>query len=254
VVLKGGLLFQIWDVPVTRVTRDIDLLGRFSNDLNHVNGIIKEVCAISVADDGLSFDADSVVTSRIAEDADYEGVRAKFKGRFGKMSLAMQIDFGFSDVITPSAVSITYPSVLGQPPAKLQAYNRETAVAEKFEAMIKLGELNSRMKDFFDVWVLAQNFSFDERILAKAIQTTFTRRETDIEAEPVCFTERFAYLPDKQAQWKGFIKTNRVENAPPEFSEVVGCIREFIQPIMQTILANSDSDRQWKPTGPWSEK
>jgi len=113
VVLKGGLLFQIWDVPVTRVTRDIDLLGRFSNDLNHVNGIIKEVCAISVADDGLSFDADSVVTSRIAEDADYEGVRAKFKGRFGKMSLAMQIDFGFSDVITPSAVSITYPSVLG---------------------------------------------------------------------------------------------------------------------------------------------
>jgi len=127
-------------------------------------------------------------------------------------------------------------------------------VAEKFEAMVKLGELNSRMKDFFDVWVLAQNFSFDERILAKAVQTTFTRRETDIEAESVCFTERFASLPDKQAQWNGFIKTNRVENVPHEFSKVVGCVCEFLQPIMQTILAASDSDRQWKPAGHWSEK
>lgn len=254
VVLKGGLMLQVWNTPVTRVTRDIDLLGKLDNDLGEIKEMIRAVCAVTVEDDGLVFDPGTVTTVRITEDADYEGVRATFKGRFGKMLLAMQVDFGFSDVITPAPAPITYPCVLDHLPAQLLAYNRETVVAEKFEAMVKLGELNSRMKDFFDVWALAQNFAFDGPVLADAIRSTFARRETEMEAEPVCFTERFASIPAKAAQWKGFLKTGRVRKAPAEFTEVVARVRTFLQPVAEAIVSQRDHDGQWRPGGSWGDR
>ncbi len=251
VVLKGGLLLQVWNAPVTRITRDIDLLSKLSNDLGQIEEMVRTVCVVAVEDDGLIFDPKSVMTARIVEDADYEGVRASFKGRFGKMPLAMQIDFGFSDVMTPGPTPITYPSVLGHPSPRMMAYNRETAVAEKFEAMVKLGELNSRMKDFFDVWVLAQNFAFDGSVLATAIRSTFARRKTDIETEPVCFTARFANTPAKAAQWKGFLRTSRVGTAPVEFSVVVACTGEFLQVVATAVHNKEAFDLTWVPGGPW---
>lgn len=253
VVLKGGLMLQVWNTPITRLTRDIDLLGRLSNDPARIRTVVQGICATAVDDDGLIFDAESVMTSRIAEDAAYEGVRATFKGRFGKVPLAMQIDFGFSDVITPEPAHITYPSILGQPPAQLLAYNRETVVAEKFEAMTKLGELNSRMRDFFDVWALAQGFAFDGPALVEAIRATFARRETEVEVEPVCFTERFTSAPAKAAQWKGFVKTSRVSSAPAELAEVMLHLREFLQPAAEAIVGGRHHGRQWRPRGPWAE-
>lgn len=196
-VLKGALLLLVWDTPITRPTRDIDLLGRVSNDLDSIRSVIAEVCETSVEDDGLVFDTTGVTTERIAEDADYEGVRAKFHARLGNTRIAMQIDIGFSDVITPGPVRISYPTILGQPTPNLHAYNRETAVSEKFEAMVKLGELNSRMKDFFDIWLLAGSFNFDGRTLAESIRRTFEQRQTPVEAEPICFTDKFAMDPSK---------------------------------------------------------
>lgn len=253
IVLKGGLMLQVWNVPATRVTRDIDLLGRLSNDLDQIKGMVRAVCAVPVEDDGLVFDPQTVATVRITEDADYDGVRATFRGEFGKVPLAMQIDFGFSDVITPEPAHIVYPSVLDHPPAQLLAYNRETVVAEKFEAMTKLGELNSRMKDFFDVWVLGQNFAFDGRLLTDAIRSTFARRQTQIESEPACFAERFTNAPAKVAQWRGFIRTNRVVNAPAEFGQVVVHEQQFLQPVAQAISNSRTLDRQWRPGGPWAD-
>lgn len=152
------------------------MLGRVSNDLESVRSTIAEVCQTPVEDDGLIFDADSVTTERIAEDADYEGVRAKFRARLGTTRIAMQVDIGFSDIITPGAEEIIYPTILDQSPVRLFAYNRETAVAEKVEAMVKLGKLNSRMKDFFDIWLLAGSFEFDGQTQAEAIRRTFERR------------------------------------------------------------------------------
>ncbi len=251
VVLKGGLMLNVWNAPVTRVTRDIDLLGKLSNDLDRIAEVVRAVCAVAVEDDGLVFVPETVMARRIAEDAEYEGVRALFKGHFGKVPLAMQIDFGFSDVITPASVPITYPSVLGHSPPQLMAYNRETAVAEKFEAMIKHGELNSRMRDFFDVWVLAQNFAFDGRSLADAIRATFDRRQTTIEIEPVCFSERFITTPAKVAQWKGFIKNSRVAPAPPEFAAVIARVRQFLQPVAHALAEQRDFDRRWLVGGTW---
>ena len=253
VVLKGGLMLQVWDTPITRVTRDIDLLGRLPNDPARVQAMVREICTATVDDDGLVFDPESVAVSRIAEDAAYEGVRATFRGRFGKMPVAMQIDFGFSDVITPEPADIIYPSILAHPPAKLLAYNRETAVAEKFQAMTKLGELNSRMRDFFDVWALAQSFAFDGPALTEAVRATFARRETEVEVEPVCFTERFTTAPAKAAQWKGFLKTSIASSAPTELAGVVLLLREFLQPVAGAVLGHDRHDRHWRPGGPWAE-
>jgi len=251
VVLKGGLMLNVWQTPVTRITRDIDLLGRLSNDPEAIAEVVRAICSADVEDDGIVFGPDSVSTNPIAEDADYKGVRAQFRGHFGKMPLAMQIDFGFSDVITPAPTEITYPTLLDHPPAKLMAYNRETAVAEKFEAMVKLGELNSRMRDFFDVWVLSQGFVFEERLLADAIRSTFARRGTEMEVAPACFGDRFAATPTKAAQWKGFLKTAQMSQAPTELSDVIGHVREFLAPVVETIAAGQEGERQWKPGGPW---
>jgi len=251
VILKGGLMLNVWQTPVTRVTRDIDLLGRLSNDPQAIADVVRDICAVHVEDDGIVFDPDSVWTNPIAEDADYEGVRAQFRGHFGKMPLAMQIDFGFSDVITPAPTEIIYPSLLDHPPARLLAYNRETAVAEKFEAMVKLGELNSRMRDFFDVWALSQGFAFEEQLLADAIRSTFARRGTELESAPACFGETFVATPAKIAQWKGFLKTAQVSDAPAELSDAIDRIRQFIIPVIETIASGHESNRQWQPGGPW---
>jgi len=253
-VLKGALMLLVWRAGVTRPTRDINLLGRMSNDLEAIRTVIAEVCRQPVDDDGLSFDPDSVSTEHIAEDADYEGVRAKFPGRLGNARLAMQVDIGFSDVITPEAVRITYPSMLQQPSAELRAYNRETAIAEKYEAMVKLGELNSRMKDFFDVWLLAGRFEFDGPTLAKAVRETFARRQTEFTPEPVCFTDRFAHDATKAAQWNAFVRNAYLKSTVQEFPEIVGRVKAFLQPLVIRIAANDEVDIHWPPGGPWRRR
>jgi predicted nucleotidyltransferase component of viral defense system len=150
-VLKGGLLLSAWDLPIYRPTRDIYLLARTPNDLDGVRAMISEICKEEVEPDGLVFDETTVSAERIAEDAVYKGVRSTFAGNLGNARIAMQIDLDFSDVVTPGPIALTIPTILELPAPELQAYNQETTIAEKFEAMVKLGELNSRMKDFFDI-------------------------------------------------------------------------------------------------------
>ena len=249
-VLKGALLFVAWKSPITRPTRDIDFLGRLKNDLESIRVVVAEVCQTPVDDDGLVFDPASVTTERIAEDADYEGVRATFQAKLGNARIPMQSDIGFSDVITPAPTEITYPTVLELPAAKLLAYNRETAIAEKFEAMTKLAELNSRMKDFFDVDLLASHFEFEGATLAAAIHATFDRRGTPIQADPICFSDGFATDPSKVAQWKAFVRRSQISNEP-EFHDVIHRVREFLQPLANQIASGTTFDRKWAPRGPW---
>jgi len=253
-VLKGALLLMAWDTPTTRPTRDIDLLGRIANDLDHVRSVIAEICQTRVDDDGLLFDPRSVTTERITEDADYEGVRAKFLGGLGNARVTMQVDIGFSDVVTPSPCRVTYPTILDQPPADLLAYNRETTIAEKFEAIVKLGQLNSRMKDFFDIWLLASVFPFDGDDLGNAIRATFARRQTPIEAAPVGFSSEFARNPSKAVQWKAFVRRSLLQEAPEEFYDVVECVRQFLHPVAAAIASNRAFAANWTPGGPWMPK
>jgi predicted nucleotidyltransferase component of viral defense system len=253
VVLKGGLLLRVWDLPSSRVTRDIDLLGRVAHDRAGIASMVGDVSGVAVDDDGIVYEAGTVKTEGIAEDADYQGVRATFRAAFGKMPLAMQIDFGFSDAVTPSPEPITYPSILDHPPAELMAYNRETVIAEKFEAMVKLGELNTRMKDFFDIYVLASSSDFDGPRLARVIATTLARRGTNVEPDPVCFHEDFAASEAKQKQWRAFLRTTRAELAPEDFVEVVALLAAFLSPVVDSLANGQPRVGRWQPDTRWQE-
>jgi hypothetical protein len=190
-VLKGALMLHVWDAPLARATKDLDFLGRLDNSLENLQRVVRGVCTADVVPDGMVFDPATVKTERIKEDAHYEGVRVRFAGLLGKARVAMQIDVGFGDVVTPGAQDITYPALLDFPAPALSGYPRETVIAEKFHAMVYLRTLNSRMKDFYDVWLLARQFAFDGSVLAKAVAATFANRDTAIDVEPIAFTPEF---------------------------------------------------------------
>ncbi len=155
-ILKDALMLVAWEAPLARSTKDIDLLGRMNNTIEDVVDAIKAACSLEVIPDGLLFDVKSVVGQRIAEEADYEGVRVRFRGNLGNARITMQVDVGFGDVIVPRPAEVDYPTLLDLPAPRLLGYSRESAIAEKFEAMVKLGTLNSRMEDFFDIWLLSR--------------------------------------------------------------------------------------------------
>jgi hypothetical protein len=162
-----------------RPTRDLDLLGRGVSDVSY-RKIFSEVCSQKVEDDGLMFLADTIRADRIRDDEVYGGVRVLLEVRLGNVRVPLQIDVGLGDAIVPGPEELEYPTLLKFPAPKLQAYSKESVVAEKFEAMIKLGMANSRMKDFYDLWVLAQRFEFQSTALAAAIQATFDTRRTSL--------------------------------------------------------------------------
>ncbi len=171
-ILKGALMLRVWFSPQAstqfRPTMDIDMLGLTSNEEDSIIDKIKDIISVDTEPDGLIFDLDSIRAERITEDADYEGIRVRFTGSLDTARIHMQIDVGFGDIVHPEPVESELPTILDFPAPKLLCYSRESAIAEKFEAMLKLGELNSRMKDFFDIWLLSQQFDYDGADLAEA--------------------------------------------------------------------------------------
>lgn len=250
-VLKGALALQAWNAAAaSRPTRDIDLLGRMDNDLEAVRLLFAEVCRQSVPDDGLVFDPATVATARITEDADYEGVRVAFLGMMGKARIPMQIDIGFGDVVTPPPVYVDYPTLMGQPAPRLLTYNRETAIAEKLEAMVSIGAINSRMKDFFDIWMLARHHAFDGKLLTEAVARTFAKRGTPADAHPVCFSTAFSQSAIKATQWNAFIKNAHLADATLAFPETVAGIVQFLGPVLEAIAAEREFAGRWSD-GAW---
>lgn len=250
-VLKGALMFTVWGTQQSRATRDIDLLARAENTVDVIGGMIKDVCEQPVDADGVEFLADSIRGTVIKEDAEYSGVRITFLGMIQNARLPMQIDIGFGDVIHPAATMIAYPTILDLESPRLVGYSKETVIAEKFEAMVKLGQLNSRMKDFFDIHVLARQFDFDAEVLGAAIQKTFTHRGTGLEARPFVFSLPFLEDKNKQIQWESFVRKSRLTDAPNSFSGVVREVQTFLQP-----MADADANKElftahWAPRGPW---
>lgn len=249
-VLKGALMLAAWQAPVSRPTKDIDLLAKTGNDIAAIEAVVRDICTTVVQPDGLRFDRDSVEGTVITEDADYEGVRVTFLGYLERARISMQIDFGFGDVLVPRATLIDYPTILDFKAPRLRGYSRESAVAEKFEAMVKLGQINSRMKDFFDIWLLARQYDFAGETLASAIEQTFARRGTTLSASPVALRAAFAD-PAKVTQWNAFRRTSRLDLAPSDLTEVISVIREFLHPVATAIRAKMKFDRRWSAPGPW---
>lgn len=251
-VLKGALMLTTWGVSLTRPTKDIDLLGQVANDIEPIMAVVKELCRQEVEPDGLDFDATSVLGERIAEEAEYEGVRVRFRGNLGTARVSMQIDVGFGDVVVPGPVSTDYPTILDLPAPRIRGYTRESVVAEKFHTMVLRGLLNSRMRDFFDVWVLSRQFDFEGGVLAAAIRETFARRGLEFEPRPVTLTDEFAADAAKAAQWRGFLRKNRLEGAPVELAAVIKAIAGFLGPVVDVLSQGRAFDDRWVAPGPWS--
>ena len=251
-ILKGAMLFQLWVDQRHRPTRDLDFLGRGEKSIRRFEQIIREVCKIAVEDDGLKFNAESVRGDVIKEDQEYDGVRLTLDCRLENARIPIQIDIGFGDVVTPAASEVTYPVMLDFPAPILSAYSRESVVAEKFQAMVMLGVVNSRMKDFYDLWVLAKRFDFQGPILCEAIRATFERRRTPIpDNVPVALSPVFFKDQAKQAQWLAFVSKSRLNDVGTGIEEVLLVLRDFLVSPMQSVAAGNMLEMVWPPSGPW---
>lgn len=245
-VLKGAMLFATWRDDPFRPTRDLDLLGHGDPDPAAIAESVRAICSVAVPDDGVVFDVVGIEAAPIRDEAEYAGVRVRTSATIAGARLPIQVDVGFGDAITPEPVEIEYPALLEAPAPVLRAYPPETVVAEKFEAIVSLGVANSRMKDFYDLWMIAQTFTFDGAVLANAVQQTFDRRRTPWpEQTPSGLGEAFA--SERDPQWRAFLARDRLAAAPASLIQVTEDLRAFLQPVLARQQLAS-----WSPGGPWT--
>jgi predicted nucleotidyltransferase component of viral defense system len=253
-VLKGAMMLVAWRAPTSRPTMDIDLLGRGRNHTADLEAMVRELCHLGVEPpDGLVFDADSVVGEQITVESEYVGVRVTFLATLGTSRIRMQIDVGFGDALVEAEAAIELPTILDFPPPRLTGYSRETAIAEKLNAMFQHGRLNSRMKDYFDIGLLAQHFEFTGEKLSRAIRATFTRRGTELSATPIGLDDAFAEEPGKQVQWTAFLRKIQATTTTTSLLEQVRAVRQFLAPVLVAMVEAVPFTRRWVPGGPWSQ-
>ena len=251
-VLKGAMLFLVWTGQAHRPTKDLDLLGSGDPSQERFLAIFQEICVQSVENDGLVFDPATVRVEPIKEDQEYEGWRVLTVATLERARIRLQIDIGFGDAVIPVPSTVEFPTLLEFAAPVLRAYSRDTVVAEKYQAMVSLGIANSRMKDFFDLWVLACGFTFDGRTLSAAIQATFERRKTVLPVEvPLAWTPKFHDDPSKKLQWQGFIKRSKLTATDMSLAEIAIAIRDFLIPPTTALIAVIRFEKAWKPGGPW---
>ena len=250
VILKGALLLKTIGIPTARPTLDIDMLRMGKADRASLIALIKDCAALQVEPDGLAFLADSVVAEEITKDSEYRGTRILMDARMANVRLRIQVDFGVGDVIVPGPRMIEYPAFLGGDTIELLAYPVETSIAEKLQAMVSLGEVNSRMKDFYDVWICASHLDFESGKLLKALEATFKNRETDIptddfEVLTIGFAERHL------VQWNAFVKKMGEGTLANRFPEVIQDLRKFAVPMFRCIVLGEQIGTQWRTGKGW---
>ena len=243
-VLKGGLLMFILTDYKGRPTKDIDFLAyQISNDFNNLKSVFQEICNLVCVDDGLLFDPESVYVEKIKEGADYEGARIKLVCNLGNAKKLLQLDIGFGDIVVPKPEFMSCPTLLDIVGPMVKVYSVESIIAEKFHAMLVLAELNSRMKDFYDVFVLLSTNSFGGESLQTAIAETIKCRHADIKAETVIFTRNFSTDANRNAMWQAFIRKIGVKEI--QFAGVMEAICLFLKPIYDAILKNEVFLKKW---------
>ena len=251
-VLKGALLFAYWTGAPHRPTRDLDLLGYGDPDIAVLEKVFRDLCAIEVRPDGLVFQPDSVNGERIKDEEKYAGVRLHMTALLEKSRIPLQVDIGFGDRVVPAPEEIDFPTLLDFPAPHLKSYTRESMIAEKFEAMVKLGMLNTRMKDFFDLWTVSQEFSFDGPTLSKAITATFETRGTVVPNEPpLALSPEFYDDLEKNAQWKAFLNKAKLNAKGKSLPEIAKALRAFLVPVSGSVARDEVLKRNWQPGGSW---
>ncbi len=253
-LLKGAALLSIWLPDPYRTTRDVDLLLMGRADEDSVRDLIREVCSTPCPEDGLEFDLSGLVFDTIRPEDKYPGKRARFHAFLGKARIRVQVDIGVEPGVAVSPEEVAYPVLLSSLPApRVPAYPRELTVAEKFEAMVRLGIRNSRMKDFHDVWALAGSFSFEGTALQGAIASCFGRRGTPLKAEtPRVLTRPFYRIPELEDRWRHYLAAGAVLVLPPGRFETIGeRIVRFLSPVRESLVLKAEFRRDWPPGGPW---
>lgn len=250
-ILKGGLLFHVWDLPLRRPTRDIDFRGYVSGNRETLWKIINAVIAVPAPEDGLVFDSKSVSVEETQIDADYQGIRIKLIALLERVRIQVQIDIGFSDELTSKAEAIEYPNILPDlKTIRMKGYPKEAVVAEKFHAMIRHGDLNSRMKDYYDIWLISETFEFDGGSLQKAIEVTFNNRNTDIPNErPSSMSAEFART--SQTRWINFLNKSGLDRRAGDFENVLDSIWKFLEQPVKSAVNQTLLTSKWIPQKGW---
>jgi predicted nucleotidyltransferase component of viral defense system len=247
-VLKGAMLFVAWQGNLHRPTKDLDLLGFGDANPDAVAERIRAVVTIP-ANDGILFDPSSIEAAVIREDDEYEGVRVKLSASLEQARVRLQVDIGFGDVVEPPPARTAYPAILNHvEPPTLRMYPPETVIAEKLQSMVVLDIRNSRMKDFYDLWYLARNWSFQLAVLRRAVFATFERRSTKVPAGiPFALTEEFLTDEGKRQQWVAFVRRLNLPADTPDLRAIGQEIAKFVHPI----FAAGEEDATWQPDGSW---
>jgi len=241
-ILKGALLFLAYDMPSLRPTKDIDFLGsNLTNDAEELKNIIKEICAIE-GEDAVEFDGESVNVEEITIDRLYPGLRVKLNAFMGSARITLQLDLGYGDVVIPEPVEIEFPKLLEFEAPIIQTYSLESAIAEKFEACVKLNFDTSRMKDFYDIYKLASHNSFDSSKLSEALTETFNQRSTSLDDRHVIFADDFKSDDNKQTQWKAFQNRTGL-GVEYDFPQTVDKIKKFVEDCLST----KKESKKWNP-------
>jgi len=251
-VLKGAMLLRLWSDRPYRATRDLDLLRRGDGAFDAVRRDLRVIVATPVPADAVDFDGERIRIEAIRAEDEYAGTRATLPTRSGKARLMLQIDMGVGDAVWPAPRACAYPTLLDFPAPELLAYPREAVVAEKLEAMVVLGDRNSRIKDFFDLHHLASSFEFDRATLAEAVRRTFKQRRTPIpENPPIALTREYWQNPSRPAQVRAFAARARIA-VPGDFGdECARMLDAFLLPVLQDVQREARKAGMWPPGGPW---
>jgi hypothetical protein len=250
-ILKGAMLFAVWSDLPYRPTRDVDFLGIGDSSGEGLAAAVREIFSVPVEPDGLLFDAESIRVEEIREAQEYPGQRVKLRARLGDMLIPLQVDVGFGDAVTPGPVETQYPTLLEHPGPRIRAYPPETVVAEKLQAMVALGMVNSRMKDFYDLWVMTKTFTFQGTTLVRAIRATFQRRRTALpKGMPTALSDEFAQDADKVRQWRAFVQRTGLPAGDGGLVAVIADLREFLLPPLSAAAAD-DLERRWRHGEGW---
>ncbi len=251
-VLKGAMLLRLWSDRPYRATRDLDLLRRGDGEFGAIRDDLRAIVATPVPPDAVAFDGEHIEIEAIRAQDEYAGTRATLRARCGKARLSLQIDMGLGDSVWPTPRTCTYPTVLDFPAPELLAYPREAVVAEKLEAMVVLGDRNSRIKDFFDLHHLAGRFEFDRATLGEAVQRTFERRHTQIPTEtPIGLTLAYWENPTRPAQVRAFARRARIEVSEKPAEEFLHRLHAFLSPVLEDLRNGAPREGTWHPGGPW---
>ena len=255
-ILKGASLFLVWKGQNFRATKDADFLSFKSHDEKELAEIIREICSIpGYEEDGIIFETDSIEVEPIREEQAYGGTRVTLLARLYNAKISLQIDIGYGDVVTPSPENVIYPTILNRPAPHLRAYTRYSLVSEKLNVMVELGLANSRMKDFYDIWLVSNLFEFDFNLLCASVKDTFERRKTDIPGTiPLALTTDFSGNPDKITQWDAFVKKSKPNPSAGSLSDTVRRITDFLLPVIESIRDKKTRRLYWRPGTGWTEK